>query len=266
MTKRILTSLGLVSIGIVVIGKGGIWMWSWVWFVAIVCAHEMFETLQKKSIKTINGIGYGLITFSMGTALYPASRDIWMSQPMQVICIGVLSWCLFELFQKKIYIPRDRVLATLRISVFVAILFPYIFLLRTGTSGLLHVAFSLWLVWTCDVFALIFGRIWGKTKLSTISPRKTLEGTLLGFLVTIVMAFVLIWILHLPLVKYMVLAIIIGILGQLGDLHESLFKRHFNIKDSSNLLPGHGGFYDRVDSTIFVCPISFYMLNGLFKW
>ncbi len=266
MTKRIMTSLGLVSIGFLVIGKGGIWMWSWVWLVAILCAHEMFDTLKKRQVKPINGLGFGIITFSMATALHPATRAIWMSLPIQLLCIAALSWCLFELFQKKIYISKDRVTATLRISIFVAILFPYIFLLRTGDGGLLHTVFTLLLVWTCDVFALIAGKKWGKTQLSSISPRKTMEGTLLGFVFTIAMAFIMIWIFHLPLVKYMILACIIGVLGQLGDLHESLFKRHFNVKDSSNLLPGHGGFYDRVDSTIFVCPISFYVLNGLFKW
>jgi phosphatidate cytidylyltransferase len=60
---------------------------------------------------------------------------------------------------------------------------------------------------------------------------------------------------------YLLIAFAISILAQLGDLHESLTKRYFNVKDSSGLLPGHGGFYDRADSSLFVMPIIFFIFN-----
>lgn len=112
------------------------------------------------------------------------------------------------------------------------------------------------LIWMNDTFAYLSGRFFGKTKLiERISPNKTWEGTIGGILFTIA-AGVAIGFLFAPDHKlfWIVSAIIIAPCAALGDLLESLFKRNMGVKDSGNILPGHGGILDRFDATLFTVP------------
>ncbi len=115
------------------------------------------------------------------------------------------------------------------------------------------------LIWTNDTFAFIVGKSIGKTKLfEKISPKKTIEGFIGGVIFTVIAGFLIskyyiegatdIWI---------IIALIVGIFGTIGDLIESKFKRIAAVKDSGKIMPGHGGILDRLDSVIFVVPIVF---------
>ena len=112
------------------------------------------------------------------------------------------------------------------------------------------------LVWTNDTFAYLTGRLLGKTKLfERISPHKTWEGTIGGALFTLLVAFVIGYSTEdMDTVFWLVSAIIIIPCAILGDLFESLLKRSLNIKDSGNILPGHGGILDRFDAVMFALP------------
>jgi len=113
----------------------------------------------------------------------------------------------------------------------------------------------LFAVWASDVCAFIMGKNFGKRPFAPrISPKKTYEGfmgAILGSLIIIVSSHAL---LHFSIGKSFVVGVIIGILGQAGDLFESAMKRVSDIKDSSSLIPGHGGMLDRIDSFIFTAP------------
>ena len=129
------------------------------------------------------------------------------------------------------------------------------------------------LIWTNDTFAYIVGKSIGRTKLfEKISPKKTIEGFLGGILFAILAGYliskyyikanpefsdrsILIWI---------SIAVIVGIIGTIGDLIESKFKRIAGVKDSGNIMPGHGGILDRLDSVIFVAPIIFLFYQILY--
>ena len=119
-------------------------------------------------------------------------------------------------------------------------------------------------IWICDSAAYFAGRAWGRHKLfERVSPKKTWEGAVAGF-VCAVLAFVVAKALMLPYLSYasaIVCGGIVGIFGQLGDLAESLLKRDAGVKDSSALIPGHGGIFDRFDSLIFVSPLLFFYLD-----
>jgi phosphatidate cytidylyltransferase len=108
------------------------------------------------------------------------------------------------------------------------------------------------LIWTNDTFAYIVGKSMGKTKLfERISPKKTVEGFFGGVLFSVIASYlvsVFIWI---------IIAVIVGVFGTIGDLIESKFKRIAGVKDSGKIMPGHGGVLDRLDSVIFVAPIIF---------
>jgi len=126
------------------------------------------------------------------------------------------------------------------------------------------VTLTLCMAFFSDTVAYFFGRAFGKNKLyAAVSPKKTLEGAGGGIigscLATIVVGHF--WLIpELPILHALGLGVVGSIVGQAGDLVESMLKRTFGVKDSSNLLPGHGGMLDRIDAMVFVAPVTFYYL------
>ncbi len=117
-------------------------------------------------------------------------------------------------------------------------------------------------VWVCDTMAYVVGKTIGKHKMNKeVSPKKSWEGSIGGTLFAVGAA-VAIRALFLPTVltvtQAVILGFIIAIVGQVGDLAESVIKRSTGVKDSSNLLPGHGGFLDRFDSYLLLAPVFYY--------
>jgi len=115
------------------------------------------------------------------------------------------------------------------------------------------------ILWINDTFAYLFGTAFGKHRLfERISPKKSWEGSIGGALISIIAAWLIASFTNsLPLIHWIVIAIIIVICGTLGDLVESMLKRSLNCKDSGTLLPGHGGILDRFDSVLISAPIIF---------
>jgi phosphatidate cytidylyltransferase len=122
------------------------------------------------------------------------------------------------------------------------------------------------LIWTNDTFAYIVGKSMGKHKLfERISPKKTIEGFIGGILFAVFAGYLIskLYIKASPkfseksIVIWCIIALIVGIIGTIGDLIESKFKRIAGVKDSGKIMPGHGGILDRLDSVIFVAPFVF---------
>lgn len=130
--------------------------------------------------------------------------------------------------------------------------------------GGLWVIFVLLSIWSCDTFAYFVGIAIGKHPLSfQISPKKTWEGAIAGFLGAILAApfCYFVFFKEVSLVHLLIISVIIGIFGQIGDLLESLLKRDADVKDASKLIPGHGGVLDRFDSLLFVSPLIYFYLK-----
>ena len=120
------------------------------------------------------------------------------------------------------------------------------------------------LIWICDSAAFHFGVAMGKHKLfPRVSPNKSWEGAIFGFVFAIGSAVAAKYLVldYLSLGNVIVIGIIVGVFGQLGDLIESLLKRDAGVKDSSNLIPGHGGVFDRFDSLLLVSPLVYFYLD-----
>ncbi|MDC0480867.1 phosphatidate cytidylyltransferase [Candidatus Pelagibacter sp.] len=151
------------------------------------------------------------------------------------------------------------------------ITFGYIFFIFCNISYILHKSespvFFLYVVSICfftDIGGYVFGKIIGGKKLSKISPNKTISGTIGSFILSIIP---LIWILNFNYLdvefslKNILFCLSVSLISQLGDLFISFIKRKAKIKDTGNLLPGHGGVLDRVDGIIFAVPFSYFLLK-----
>lgn len=137
--------------------------------------------------------------------------------------------------------------------------------IRSLPQGLVVTLLAFACIWAADIGAYIFGKLFGKTRLTDISPKKTVEGAIFGVLGSILVATLGSWYLGwagAPL-SGMALGLLIGIASLLGDLTESMMKRDAGVKDSGQLIPGHGGILDRTDSYVFIAPLVYYFVTLL---
>jgi len=120
-------------------------------------------------------------------------------------------------------------------------------------------------IWAADIGAYFFGKFFGRTRLSPISPKKTVEGAIFGLFGSIAVATAGAWYLHWPSwpISGIILGTLVGIASLLGDLTESMMKRDAGVKDSGQLIPGHGGILDRTDSYVFTAPLVYYFVTLL---
>lgn len=127
-------------------------------------------------------------------------------------------------------------------------------------AGLTHTLLAFCCIWAADIGAYTFGKFFGRTRLSEISPKKTVEGAVFGVAASIGVAVLGSWYLGWPgwPLTGVALGLLIGIASLLGDLTESMMKRDAGVKDSGQLIPGHGGILDRADSYVFTAPLVYY--------
>jgi phosphatidate cytidylyltransferase len=184
------------------------------------------------------------------------------------LLIPFILWVFIQVLFTQTENPVQIIAYTFLPVIYLAIplsLLCYLGFLGNEYSGKLLMA-MFFLIWTNDTGAFISGITMGKHKMfPRISPKKTWEGTIGGVLLTIAVAYVLsIYWLPMSTLQFVLLAIVVSVFATLGDLTESMFKRAAGVKDSGNILPGHGGILDRFDSMLFVAPavaFLFYMFE-----
>lgn len=175
-----------------------------------------------------------------------------------------------KLFHKMIYIIWG--------AFYLGLLYPYVYRIRGEAAWMEPSPGQWWLLllfaslWLGDTAAMFFGKSFGRHKLApTVSPNKTVEGFLGGLVGYLVAAMVvkIVWLADVPAYHFVVISLLLGLFGQLGDLVESLWKRSLGIKDSSHIIPGHGGVLDRFDSLLFSAPVLYLYLKyaaGIITW
>jgi len=186
-----------------------------------------------------------------------------------LIIISIIVWIEFYALISKI-IPDQRFKSKLFRFLYKTVSLSYLFLLvcliigiETYYSNLkIYLLYSVLVSILSDIGGLVFGRIFKGKKLTKISPQKTISGSIGSFLFSLLLIlFFYKELINFNFVILILITIIISLTSQLGDLFISYLKRKAKVKDTSDLLPGHGGFLDRVDGIIFAIPVGILLFN-----
>jgi phosphatidate cytidylyltransferase len=236
--------------------------WAWALFIlaAIAVSASEFFAMSHPGDLIARGVG---VLMTLGVA----ATFVWLGdQPRALLAmvalLPVLSILLALARLGEIHSAAARMAATTFGPLWLAML-AFLVLLRRdqGSSGSGYVLMSVMFAWLADTGAYFAGRAFGKHRLyEAVSPKKTVEG-LMGALVGAMLGATMAHFWYLPVVPLtdaLVLALVAGLLGQLGDLGESLLKRSTGVKDSGEIVPGHGGMLDRLDA-LFVTSAVVYL-------
>ncbi|PHR30022.1 MAG: hypothetical protein COA38_10875 [Fluviicola sp.] len=234
-------------------------------FLGVFEFYTLFKGHSKIDVSVGMGVGLSVIITGLAIAsIYNwIQSDIFFLAFIPLIFIGLVS----EIWRKK----KEPILnSAILVFGLMYVVLPFLLLISMHKQLELHridgipLALGMFLlIWTNDTFAYLSGRAFGKTKLiERISPNKTWEGTIGGIIITLIVGAVLgyynddfgFWI---PA------AAIIAPCAIIGDLFESVLKRNLGIKDSGNILPGHGGILDRFDATLMAVPF-FFLWNSIY--
>jgi phosphatidate cytidylyltransferase len=193
----------------------------------------------------------------------------WLQNPKVFWLLLPIAWIVLiaELYRKKEK-PFQNIALTLLGVIYIALPFSLLYLMgftdfpANGYKPKIILGFF-FLLWTSDTGAYLFGMTLGRHPFfPRISPKKSWEGFIGGVICTLLISLIIShYFTVLSSVQWLVVAAIIAIFGAIGDLIESLLKRSLNVKDSGNILPGHGGILDRFDSVIFSAPLVFIYLQ-----
>lgn len=266
---RILSTIVFIPILLLANAKGGLAFVALVLTITGVSLYEFYRMTEAKglAVPKLWGILSGLfLCLALSGRLHPwlAFPERWLGTSAVCLILGLL----LLLGQGKFSAFLTSVCALLAGAVYVALPLGCFLLLRemgeevwkSKSYALLPYA----LTWLCDTFAYGVGRTLGRHKLvSTISPNKTVEGAIGGVLGAVAAGFLskLSFASYLGWVDAIALGVLVGIFGQFGDLIESAMKRDAGIKDTSRIIPGHGGVLDRFDSFLFTVPLIYFYLR-----
>jgi phosphatidate cytidylyltransferase len=264
--KRIATAVLLIAVVLALIFLGQLWMLT-------LFACLMAELAAYEYLALANSFGAHVPAWWMAAAtalLFPFTLPGFHYEAelpaLSVLAFVLLAWTAFR---GKL----DRILPDTALGLFGLVYVAYPLTLipmiwnREQGDGKQLLIFLMVCVWAGDSAALYIGRAFGRHKLSTLSPNKTWEGSIASVAGSVLAGLAIVYIgdvlsargntlLHIlePVWQTILLAVIINIAAQLGDLLESAIKRGANVKDSGTLLPGHGGVLDRIDALLLATP------------
>jgi len=272
MRLRILTALPLASLVVWLIG----WAPFWAFLLALVVTveiglYEFFQASRHAGYKPWPVMGYvtgaALCLAQAIDVEHPSSLGlaVQVSFVLLTLCLGLLWTRDLKQFWGSVAVT---VLGVFYVAFMLSWLVPIRFAEPVSGRRLIFLLFLV--IWANDIFAYLGGRAFGRTLLfSRISPKKTVEGAAAGFVGSLLVAWGFsrwFW-KGSDLKRVLVMAGLIAIVGQVGDLVESALKRGADLKDSGSILPGHGGLLDRIDSLLFGAPTLWLLIavQGVMK-
>lgn len=270
--KRWITGIVALPFLIYPIYLGGIAFISLIIVASLVALWEYFRIAGSMSDKPLK---VSIVVLGYITAVLMAPLTYLYPPEIIAILLGVnfiLSGFVFLFLFKSNPEPQmiDDIRTQIHGLVYIVLPLSLLVLIRNDTDGILWISFLLVIIFAGDTSAFYAGTHFGKRKLSeSISPGKTIEGSVGGLLANILVGCIFKFFLfpHLTWGSCIIFFIAIGAAGQVGDLFESGLKRMAGVKDSGGILPGHGGILDRIDALLFAIPVMYlfkiYALHGL---
>jgi phosphatidate cytidylyltransferase len=264
LKHRVITAVVGVPLVILAIEFGDPWPW-FTLLIAAVALAGTYEFYRMAGFERREPLIYLGLPWALALVLSPHYRDL------NVLPIVITATMLISLIWLLLRPSREKAFHdwawTIVGALYVGWMLSYWLNLRGLEDGRNWVYLAMFTTFANDTGAFFIGRAWGKRKLApAISAAKTWEGAIGGLISAILAAVVIAMVLNLifPFIfKYwqiILLGFLVGVFAQLGDLVESLLKRNTGVKESGNLLPGHGGILDRFDSLIFVGVMVYYYI------
>lgn len=278
LAKRIVTALIAAPLALVMIYLGGLPLAAFLAAVAAGCAWEFYRIAREGGLDPLDPIGIP-VAGAVPLAVYAASTGLYrptlaLPAVTMLIIFAAVIWARGTARR-----PLGAAASTVFGVLYAGGLLSFGYALREypyavgDRAGSVLVAFPLVLTWASDIGAFFVGRaIGGRKLLPSVSPGKTVSGALGGLAATVVVAWLYVRFALVPAASLTMTApaiVLFGLLisgaAQVGDLAESLLKREANVKDSSHLVPGHGGLLDRLDSVLFVLPVAYLLFGWLLR-
>jgi phosphatidate cytidylyltransferase len=286
--QRVLVAAIGIPLAAGVVWYGGLALVGLVALVAVLGTRELFDLAEQTGVRPLRQLGLLLaalvpvvtwvVASSPGEGVNPLESFVaalltpvwlWVQWPLAAILTPIVVLSVVLLRRHPDEHPLGAAAITLLGPVYCGLLPSALLLIRFGAGPERSVAaaalvmFPLAVTWLCDSFAMWGGKAIGGAKLwPSVSPGKTRAGGVAGVIGGVVAAMLYVPLAlapvgrAFPLAQAAVMGLILAIVAQVGDLVESLFKREAGVKDSSGLIPGHGGVLDRFDSLYFVLPVT----------
>lgn len=259
LRARLLSALVMIPIVIALIYIGGI-----PWAIAIAIAGalawgEMSRLLQRSDFAIDRIVGMAFVVLSIATAYAQAARLTQVDLLRPLLALLLMASLIYALYDKSDH-PTQNWAINVASALYLGFMLSHFVTLRERPNGMNWVIFAFGMTWIGDTSAYFVGSALGRRKLwPRISPKKTWEG-LAGEVVACMIAGPLLggWLVGINVWQGLVIGVLVAVLGTFGDFAVSLVKRMAKAKDSSQLIPGHGGILDRLDSLLFTFPLIAY--------
>ena len=276
LAKRIISALIAAPVALIMIYLGGLPLATFLAAVSAGCAWEFYRIAAAGGVEPLDPLGIPLAG-AVPLAVYAAGIGLY--RPSLVVAAVAMLIILAAVIWTRG--PQRRPLGAASLTVmgilYTGGLLSFGYALREHTyavgdrAGTALVAVPLVLTWASDIGAFFVGRAVGGPKLiPSVSPGKTVSGALGGLATTVLVSWLYVRfalrpvaLLTMTIPATILFGALISVAAQVGDLAESLLKREANVKDSSHLIPGHGGLLDRLDSLLFVLPVAYLLFGWL---
>lgn len=255
-TRVISALLGVAGL-LFILSMGGIYWQSFFVLLGIIALYEFYMMMAKTGHKALFIPGYFLLLLLMGSVVYP----LYLSPGLYLVMFMVVVYAVLSYPRISIVDIALSLLGPAYIGFFLS------FALKVSElePAFVIILLAFILTWSSDVGGYAFGMLWGRHKMAPLlSPGKSWEGAFGALLLTTIMAFVFLKVFELekPGFAYvLILAVLASVAAQFGDLFISSMKRYFGVKDTGNIIPGHGGVLDRFDAFLLVVPLVYYFFR-----
>jgi len=265
--KRWITGIVAIPIIYLLVSAGGTAFFLLIAVISVLTLWEyyraVFEPAAGLAARLIPQLGLVLAPVIVFTVYRGGMSHTPLILAADLVIVAGLTLPLFKDDPQAPFTVGKQVLGL----VYIPVLLSFLIVLRFGENGAHWIFWLLCIVAAGDTGAFYAGSYLGRRKLCPwVSPKKTIEGSIGGLLANmfVALAFKIILLPALTIAPCLVFALIVGIGGQVGDLFASEFKRAAGIKDSGTLLPGHGGFLDRLDALLFASPLAYLLKISIF--